>query len=271
MVDLKETVKDMTSQTQIVIAPKYQLVANENPGGIIAQVQFNGENFDEWAQAMRTALRVKKKYGFVDGSIRKPKEDEPEYEDWVSASSMVALWILNTIEPKVRRTLGNKEDTQKLWAEIKDIFSEGNGPRIHEIKGELANCKQEGMTIIEYYGKLHILYEYQMNYYQNPVCKCGKCTCNLGAKLEKKREDGKIHQFLLGLDDAVYGGVRTSILTTDPLPSMNQVYSKIKSVERIRTIVRGRQQTSQAAFVAKIGGRGAENKARLVCTIYKKT
>lgn len=225
-----------------MIAPKYQLAANENPGGIITQVQFTGENFDEWAQAMRTALRVKRKFGFVDGTIPKPEERAPEYEDWMSANSMVTLWILNTIEPKVRRTLGNKEDPRELWEEIKKRFSKGNSPRIQEIKAELANCKQEGKTMIEYYGKLQMFWEDLMNYDQSPVCKCGACTCNITTELEKKKEEDKIHQFLLDLDDEIYGGVRTSIVTTDPLPSLNQVYSKVKSVERIRTVVRGREQ-----------------------------
>lgn len=41
--------------------PVYQLAANENPDAVITHVQFNGANFDEWAQAMQIALRVKKK------------------------------------------------------------------------------------------------------------------------------------------------------------------------------------------------------------------
>ncbi|KAL1205543.1 hypothetical protein V5N11_003720 [Cardamine amara subsp. amara] len=86
------------------------------------------------------------------------------------------------------------------------------------------------------------------------------------------KEEDKIHQFLLGLDEATFGAVRTSIVTTDPLPSMNQVYSKIKSVERIHTVVRGREQTQQAVFVAKTGNYcGTEDKSKLVCTQCKKT
>lgn len=230
------------NETQKIVAPIYRLVANENPGAVIAQVQFNGDNFDEWAQAVRTALRVKKKHGFIDGSIVKPKEDASDYEDWVSAKSMVILWILNTVEPKVRRSLANKEDPHELWKEIKERFSEGNGPRIQEIKAELANLRQGGMSIIEYFGKLQILWEDLMNYDKALVCRCGGCTCNLGVEAEKKREDDKVHQFLLGLDDAVYGGVRTSIITEDPLPTMNQVYSKIKAVERVQMVMRGREQ-----------------------------
>lgn len=175
----------------------------------------------------------------------------------------------------MRRTLSNKEDPHELWSEIKDRFSEGNGPRIQEIKAELANCRQGGMTIIDYYGKLQMLWEDMLNYDKTQVCTCGNCTCNLGAKLEKKKEEDKIHQFLLGLDEAVYGGVQTAVVTTDPMPAMNQVYAKIKSVERLRSVVRNREQSSsQAAFAVRTsnaGGAYAEEKTKLVCSNCKKT
>ncbi|XP_019082565.1 PREDICTED: uncharacterized protein LOC109125405 [Camelina sativa] len=173
----------------------YQLSATENPGGIIAQVQFTGDNFDEWAQAIRSALHVKKKY--VDGTVVKPKEEAPEYEDWMSVNSIVALWILNTIEPKM------------LWEDLS-------------------------------------------NYDQSPTCQCSGCLCDLRGQLEKKREDDKVHQFLLGLDDAVFGGLRTTIISSEPLPNLNQVYSKVKSMERVRTVLRNREeQAGQADFAVQ--------------------
>lgn len=187
---------------------------------------------------------------------------------------MVTLWILNTIEPKFRRTLGNKEDPKELWKEIKDRFSEGNGPRIQEIKAELASCRQEGKSSIDYFGKLQVLWENLLNYDQMPTCKCGNCTCDLRADLEKRREDDKVHQFLLGLDNAVYGGVRTSIISTDPLPTLNQAYFKIKSVERVQSVMRNRdeQGTQAAAFAvyAPRHGDGGEDKFRLICPNCKR-
>ncbi|KAL1213180.1 hypothetical protein V5N11_026440 [Cardamine amara subsp. amara] len=88
--------------------PVYQWSANENHGAIIAQVQFNGDNFDEWSQLVRMALQFKKKYGFVDGTMAKPKTDEAEYKDWVSANSMVSMWILDTVDVDTRsRTEGS--------------------------------------------------------------------------------------------------------------------------------------------------------------------
>lgn len=273
-VESGETMRNETAADVVKTNSTYQLSATENPGGIIAQVQFTGDNFDEWAQAIRSALRVKKKFGYVDGTVTKPAEDAPEYEDWMSVNSMVALWILNTIEPKVRRTLGNKDNPKDLWQEIKDRFSEGNGPRIQEIKAELANCRQQGMSLIDYFGKLQILWEDLLNYDQSPMCHCGGCTCDLRGQLEKKREDDKVHQFLLGLDDAVFGGLRTTIISSEPLPNLNQVYSKVKSVERVRTVLRNREEqgTQAAAFAVQTfrSNEAIEDKSKLICSHCKR-
>ena len=67
----------------------YALTSNDNPGNIITQVQLKGENYDEWSRVVRTALRAKKKYGFMDGSIKQTDSDSPELEDWWTINSML--------------------------------------------------------------------------------------------------------------------------------------------------------------------------------------
>jgi len=39
----------------------YDLNPNDNPGSVIVQVQLRGENYDEWARAMKTYLRARRK------------------------------------------------------------------------------------------------------------------------------------------------------------------------------------------------------------------
>ena len=46
----------------------YDIIGNDNPGSLITQVKLKGENYDEWARSLRTALRARKKFGFVDGT-----------------------------------------------------------------------------------------------------------------------------------------------------------------------------------------------------------
>lgn len=67
--------------TKNKISP-YDLNSNDRPGNLITQVQLRGENHEEWACAMRTSLRARRKWGFVDGTITQPIEGSSELEDW---------------------------------------------------------------------------------------------------------------------------------------------------------------------------------------------
>ncbi|PNX83470.1 hypothetical protein L195_g039513 [Trifolium pratense] len=228
----------------------YDITPNDNPGSLVTQVQLKGENYDEWASSLRTALRARKKFGFVDGTIKKPDEDSPDLEDWWTNNSLLVSWIMNTIEPSVRSTMSHMEVAHDLWEDIKERFSVVNGPRIQQLKAELADCKQKGSTILAYFGKMKKLWEELANYEQIPSCKCGKCTCNIGVVLQKKREEERVHQFLMGLDDTSYGTVRSNLLTQDPLPALNRVYSVLVQEERVRTITRGKEDTGEVMSFA---------------------
>ncbi|XP_068466567.1 uncharacterized protein [Phaseolus vulgaris] len=161
----------------------YDLNASDNPGNIITQVQLRGENYDEWARA-----------------------------------SIIVSWILNTIEPSLRSTVAYAETAHNLWEDIKERFSVVNGPRIQQLRSDLSRCKQEGMVVATYFGKLKVLWDEFANSDKIPSCTCGGCKCGIGAQLEKRREEEKVHQLLMGLDDASYGTVRSNILASDPLP-----------------------------------------------------
>lgn len=148
---------------------------------------------------------------------------------------------MNTIEPSLRSTISYIEVAEDLWKDIKELFSVGNGPCIQQLKTELIECKQGGLTIVAYYRKLKKLWEELANYEQMPTCKCGLCICNIESLLEKKCEEEKVHQFLMGLDETIYGTVRSDKLAQDPLPNLNRVYSTLVQEERVRTATRGKE------------------------------
>ncbi|KAJ8639770.1 hypothetical protein MRB53_016464 [Persea americana] len=63
--------------------------------------------------------------------------------------------------------------------------------------------------------------------------------------LEKRREEEKVHQFLMGLDDINYGTVRSNILAADHLPSMNRVYSTLVQEERMKNVTRAKEERGE--------------------------
>ncbi|XP_012847972.1 PREDICTED: uncharacterized protein LOC105967929 [Erythranthe guttata] len=251
----------------------YTLTSNDNPGNVITQVRLKGENYDEWARAVRTSLRAKKKYGFVDGTIERPTDDSPDIEDWWSVNSMLVSWIFNTIEPTLRSTISYMEDVKDLWEEIKQRFSVSNGPRVQQIRSDLANCKQNGQSIVTYYGRLKSLWDELNNYDPIPVCECAGCKCNVTTKLNKKREEERIHQFLMGLDEGGYETVRSNILSAESLPNLNRVYAMVVQQEQVQIMTSTKEERGNPmSFVVQAGrNSGGERKEKpSTCSICKR-
>lgn len=162
-----KTVEHATGKGQIMMSP-YYLHPSDNPGSLISPVQLKGENYAEWARSMRNALRAKKKLRFVDGKIQQPSDDSTELEDWWMVNSMFVAWIFNTIEPTIRSTVTYMENVKDLWEDLRQRFSIGNGPRVHQLRTDLAACKQRGQSVVAYYGQLKMMWDELINYEPNP-------------------------------------------------------------------------------------------------------
>ncbi|KAJ0031871.1 hypothetical protein Pint_14466 [Pistacia integerrima] len=106
--------------------------------------------------------------------------------------------------------------------------------------------------------------------------RCGGCKCNIRTELDKRREEERLHQFLMGLDDSTYGTVRSNILSTEPLPNLNRAYAMIVQEERVRHMTQGREQRGEPmAFAVQTGsnskGRTDTKDKSVVCTNCSKT
>lgn len=97
-------------------------------------------------------LCTKKKLGFVDGTIHKPRDASSELKDLWMVKSILVAWIFNIIESSICSTVTYMEIVQDLCEDLRQRFSIGNGPRFHSLKSNLAACKQQGQSVVVYYG-----------------------------------------------------------------------------------------------------------------------
>lgn len=159
---------------------------------------------------------------------------------------------------------------QDLWEDIQERLSIANRPHIQQLKAELVKCKQRGLSIVAYYGKMKKLWGELANYEQIPTCKCGLCKCRLEFLLKKKYEKEKVHQFLMGLDETLYRMIRSNILAQDPLLSLNKVYSILVQEKRVRTISHRKEERGEVmSFTMHTGlksrGRGEGKDKNITC------
>lgn len=211
-----------------IISP-YYLSSSDNPGVSISPVLLNGENYTEWASELENALRAKRKIGFIDGTLMMPDEKEKptEAEVWKTVNSMIVGWIRASISPTVRSTVTFTPDAYKMWCDLKRRFSIGNAVRVHQLKAELAACRQDGSSVLDYFGRLTLKWEELLHYKPLP-----KCTCDASEKILQDYEEEKVHMFLMGLDDARFGNVCTNIIGMEPLPDLISVYQRVVREER---------------------------------------
>lgn len=89
------------------------------------------------------------------------------------------------------------------------------------------------------------------------------CTLRLTSTLEKKKEEEQVHQFLIGLDDGVYGTVCTNILSMDPMPNLNRVYAMIIQEERHKNMARIKDERNDVVvFDVQTGPKSAAMRAK---------
>lgn len=75
----------------------------------------------------------------------------------------------------------------------------------------------------------------------------------------------------MGLDGNLYGTVRLNLLATDPLPSLNRVYSTLVQEERLKNMAQAKDEHGEFMAVAvqsnfKQKGRGENWDKSVICS-----
>ncbi|XP_020254024.1 uncharacterized protein LOC109831094 [Asparagus officinalis] len=171
---------------------------------------------------MANVLKVKNKLRFINATLQKTTPNTPEVSSWSSCNSMLISWIFNSIERSIQSSIAYEETTKAIWQDLRDRFSIWNAPRIHELKGQIASTRQNRITVMTYYTRLRSMWDELCRY-----SRVSSCTCEVVHDFLHEHEEEKLHQFLMGLDDAIFGIVRSQILNMEPLPLVNKAYAMI--------------------------------------------
>ncbi|GKV44382.1 hypothetical protein SLEP1_g51574, partial [Rubroshorea leprosula] len=168
--------------------------------------------------------------GFVDGTLKKPSTDCPEFLAWTKCNSMVLSWILNALSRELHSSVAYAESAAEVWEDLKERFSQGNTSRIYELKLELVTTTQQTRSVAAYFTKLKPIWDELQAHEPVPTCTCG-CTCGATKEFTRARETEMVHQFLMGLNEN-FSTMRSQILNMEPLPSLNKVYSMATKEEK---------------------------------------
>ncbi|XP_022883855.1 uncharacterized protein LOC111400696 [Olea europaea var. sylvestris] len=133
------------------------------------------------SQAIMTALSVKSKLGFKDGSISKPDNNDDLINHWILNNNMVISWILNSVSKEFFAGVIYSEFAHDIWIDLKERYQQRNGHSIFQLRRELMNLTQGQSSVSIYFTKLKTIWKKLNNY--KPVCSFAKCNCGGNKKL----------------------------------------------------------------------------------------
>lgn len=207
----------------------YFLSSSDHPGLALVTEVLTGENYHAWNRSIQIALSAKLKLGFIDGSLIKPATDVNQITLWTRSNDLVISWILNSINSEIRNSVVYMKTAKKIWDDLSARFSRTNIPRLFGLRKDLADLKQDTLSISAYFTKFRCLLEELDTL--SPIPK--DCVCDNVHKLDKYEQLVKLSQFLMGLNER-YTNIRGHILLLSPLPDLAHAYSMLLQEENQR-------------------------------------
>ncbi|XP_075646895.1 uncharacterized protein LOC142617820 [Castanea sativa] len=215
----------------------YFLPNSDNPGMTLMTQPLTEENYNTWSRSILVSLDAKSKLGFIDGSIPKHRsESDPSYIAWCKCNSIVLAWLFNSLTKDIQASVIYFKSAREVWLDLLHRYSQGNGPRIFELRKAVSSLAQEDSSLNAYYTRFKGVWDEFSNYW---TCTCGhqdeECTM----------------AFFMGLNE-IYAGVRGQILLMDPVPPLSKVFSLLLQDEKQRKVGSGHVlQSESAALVSK--------------------
>ncbi|XP_074287712.1 uncharacterized protein LOC141612861 [Silene latifolia] len=111
----------------------YYLGSHDVPGAKISNIVLRRDNYDSWQKSMTFSLKSRRKFGFVDGTIKKPTVAF-DLENWVVVNCTIVQWIRNMIDPSLLDNISYPDDAAILWSELKAQYAVIDGTMIHGLK-----------------------------------------------------------------------------------------------------------------------------------------
>ncbi|CAN1299637.1 hypothetical protein LINPERPRIM_LOCUS24276 [Linum perenne] len=207
--------------------------SNDHPGVLIVYDRLLGpDNYHSWARSFSMALISKNKLGFVNGSVVPPESSDLMYSAWERANVLVLGWIHRAISPEIAQSVLWLDSSRDVWLDLSARFGRTDLVRISELYDRISCFRQGELTVTAYYTRFKLFWDEYVALRPLPVCSCTPhCSCDVSSKMQGFMLSEQMIRFLRGLNGA-FGSVRSQILRTTLLPTINQAFSMVIQEER---------------------------------------
>ncbi|KAL2921943.1 Retrovirus-related Pol polyprotein from transposon RE1 [Bienertia sinuspersici] len=200
----------MTKNPVLDIQSPLYLHPSDAQSSIVVDKLTGSANYREWRRSMEIALASKRKLGFVTGMTVKDSTDEQKADQWETCNNMVICWITGNLSDNIRKSMLFMNSAKEIWRNLETRFSQVNGARKYRLNKEVYDLKQKNLSISDYYTNMRALWEEidSLNICP-PITHMNPEISAFIKALNQQKEELHLFQFLNGIDDDEYGGMRT--------------------------------------------------------------
>lgn len=104
----------------------YHLHHSDHPRLVLVSQPLNGDNYSSWHRSMEIALSTKNKFGFLNGSIPYPgdNEDPTLLSAWNRNNRFLMSWILNCVSKEIITSMIYDNTATEIWSDLKTHFQQ---------------------------------------------------------------------------------------------------------------------------------------------------
>jgi hypothetical protein len=125
------------------------------------------------------------------------------YDIWTRCNDLVLSWLTNCMSREIYASVIYAVTAKEIWDELRDRYSDSDGPRVFHLKQAICSLKQEQLPVSTYYTRLKTLWDEYSNYRPIPNCTCGaNCTCGMYTILTDYQHKDYVLSFLMGLNES---------------------------------------------------------------------
>lgn len=162
---------------------------------------------------MEMSLGFKLKLGFARGDFPKPS-DPYKLARWKRCNSAAHSSIMHSVSKEIGATIIHSRDCVHAWKVLQSRLGGSIRPTSYALRKEINSLAQGDMTISAYHERLLYLWS-EESLQSFDSCDLG-VGCNCTRCMERKLNESKIMQFLMGLND-IHAQKRTRILQMRPI------------------------------------------------------
>ncbi|KAI6704296.1 hypothetical protein NL676_013432 [Syzygium grande] len=115
--------------------------------------RLNEKNYLKWSQFVKTYLKGKGRLSHLLGTG--PKPEDPTFNTWNEAYSMIMSWLWDSMDPAISDTCMFLKIAKEIWDSIRRTYSKArDAAQVYEIKIKISATRQGSKTVTEYANSL---------------------------------------------------------------------------------------------------------------------